>query len=277
MTVETFDVEQGTEAWLDLRRGMLTASTVGALISRKPPAAEDYDCPQCKAAPGYPCMSMAKRSRGPIKVPHSPRVTKANENPDGLSDRLAVANNDTARDLLALIVSERITGWSDPSFFSADMQRGHDVEPIARDWYAEHYSRPVRQTGFIVRTLPSGARIGWSPDGLVSEDGGIEVKAPRAKAHLRTILEQRVPPQHEPQCQAAMFVSGREYVDFCSYYGGMKPFVKRVEADPEWFEVLTRAVEWFEGEAIHMRAEYDRLTAELPETERLLFDLEMVI
>lgn len=277
MTIETFDVEQGTEAWLDLRRGMLTASTIGALISRKPPAAEDYDCPQCNAAPGYPCMSMAKGSPGPVKVPHAPRTARAGENPDGLPDRLTVANNDTARDLLALIVAERITGWSDPSFFSADMQRGHDVEPIARDWYAEHYGRPVRQTGFIVRTLPSGARIGWSPDGLVSENGGIEVKAPRAKAHLRTILEQRVPVQHEPQCQAAMFVSGREYVDFCSYYGGMKPFVKRVEADAAWFDVIARAVEWFEAEAAVMREKYDRLTADLPETERLLFDLEMVI
>lgn len=275
MNIETFDVEQGTEAWLDLRRGMLTASTIGALISRKPPAAEDYDCPQCNAAPGYPCMSMAKGSPGPVKVPHSPRASKASENPDRLPERLEVADNDTARNLLALLVAERIAGFSDPSFFSADMQRGHDVEPIARDLYAEHFNLPVTQTGFVVRTLDSGHRIGWSPDGLVGHGGGIEIKAPRGKNHLLTILAGEVPPEHMPQCQAAMFVSGRDYIDFCSYYGGMKPFFKRVPADDRWFAAIEQAVEQFETKAAQMQAEYETKTNGLPATERLLIDVEI--
>lgn len=269
------ELEQGSPEWLAARLGIVTASVVGQLITRKPPSALDYACPQCSADPGEQCWSVAKKQPTPIKVPHQPRSTKAAENPDRLPERLVVADNDTSHNLTATLVAERITGWSDPTWVSADMQRGHDVEPIARDWYSEHFARDVSELGFMVKTFDSGARLGWSPDGLITSGGGIEVKAPRAKKHLLTILSGEVPPEHMAQCQAGLLVSGREWMDFCSYYGGMKPFIKRVHVDATWFAAITAAVENFEIEAAEMRAKYETATAGMPSTERLLIDMEI--
>jgi len=272
-------LEQGSEEWLEARRGIVTASVVGQLITVKPPAPLDYSCPQCSAEPDEQCWSMAKKEPTPVKVPHSPRTTLATENPDRLPDRLEVADNETSQNLTALLVSERITGWVEPTFMNNDMARGHDVEPIARDWYAEHVHHSVVELGFMVRTLPTGARIGWSPDGLIEGNAGIEVKAPRAKKHLMTILADVVPAAHMAQCQAGLFVSGREWMDFVSYFGGMKPFVKRVHADPTWFAVIERAVDIFEQNAAEMQAKYEQLTAGLPDTDRLPdpYELDLVI
>lgn len=276
MTLKTYEnLEQGSEQWLEARRGLVTASTVGQLIESKPPSALDYACSQCGAEPGNPCMSVAKKDPAPIKVPHSPRSTLAAENPDNLPSRLTVADNETSRALTALLVAERINGWSDPTFFSADMQRGHDVEPVAREWYAEKNGVEVTQLGFMVRALHAGERLGYSPDGIVGDDGLLEVKAPRSKTHLLTHLSGEVPERHLAQIQAGLYVSGRDWCDYVSFYGGMPPFQKRVHADRRWFAAITAAVRHFEAEASEMRAEYESRTTGLPRTERLLFDMEI--
>jgi len=184
------------------------------------------------------------------------------------------ADNPESRGLTALIVSERITGWSDPTYFNNDMQRGHDIEPIARDWYAEKYA-PVKELGFMVRALPNGCRLGYSPDGLVGDDGLIEIKAPRAKTHLMTILSGDVPSQHMAQIQAGLLVSGRDWCDFISYYGGLPPFVKRVQADGAWIGAITDAIDQFDARAEQMQADYAQTTAGLDSTERVYADMEM--
>lgn len=273
-------LEQGTEEWLEARRGVLTASVVGNLISVGSLGAIDYDCTSCRAVVGAACVSKAKRkdeTPAPIKTFHPDRIATAEHNKHTSPPVLTVADNDTTRSITAQLVAERITGFVEPSWTSADMQRGHDVEPIARDWYADFYEAPVKELGFMVREFPSGARLGWSPDGLIAGNASIEIKAPRAKKHLLTILSGEVPPEHMAQCQAGLLVSGRKWMDFCSYFGGMKPFVKRVHADEQWFDVITKAVENFETKATQMQAQYDHATSELPNTERLTFDMEMVI
>lgn len=187
---------------------------------------------------------------------------------------LKVASNDDSRGLTAQLVAERITGWSDPNYMSADMQRGHDVEPIARDLYSETVA-PVTEMGFMVRTFENFHRLGYSPDGLVGDDGLIEVKAPRAKTHLQTHLSGEVPIYHLPQIQAGLLVADREWCDFISFYCGMPPFIKRVHRDEKWAALIVEAVEQFEAKAAEMQAEYDTKTTGLPTTERLLTDMEM--
>lgn len=186
---------------------------------------------------------------------------------------IKVAENMEVRELTARLAAERILGYADPTYVGEDMWRGIEAEEYVRDAYSEHYA-PVAECGFLVRDLDSG-KLGFSPDGLVGEDGLIEVKAPRPKGHLLTVLADEVPIEHMAQCQAGLLVSGRKWLDFVSFSGGMALYVRRVVPDPRWFEAITTAVANFEDAVSRMVAEYHSATAGLPMTERR--DLEMVI
>lgn len=215
------DIEQGTDAWHDIRRGLLTASVVGKL----------------------------------------------------LTPTLKVAENDHSRGLTQTLVAERITGWTETAPMTSDMWRGVESEPFARDKYAEHFA-PVAEVGFMVRE-EEGWRLGFSPDGLVGDDGLIEIKAPRAKTHLRTILTDAVPSQYMAQCQAGLLVTGREWIDFVSFCGGMPLYVKRVLPDPAWHEAITAAAIAFEVSATQIIAAYETRIADMPTTERIDFELKV--
>jgi len=224
MTLTILDnIEQGTDAWHDQRRGIVTASVVGRLLT----------------ATGK------------------------------------VANNDTSRTLTAQLVAERITGWTDLVFVSDDMLRGHDDEPRAVAVYEEHYA-PVQTVGFMVREFDHGMRLGYSPDGLVGDDGLIEVKSRRAKKQLQTILEDEVPAENYAQLQCGLLVSGRAWIDYVSYCGGMPLYVKRILPDPEFMDSILAAVTAFELAASLMVADYEAAVAGRPTTERVI-ELEMVI
>jgi hypothetical protein len=177
------------------------------------------------------------------------------------------AANDYSRALTAALVAERITGHVEPIHETHDMLRGTLSEPFARDIYAEHYA-PVTEVGFMVRDF-GGYRIGYSPDGLVGETGLIEIKSPRQKKHLSTILANDVPLEYMAQCQTGLLVSGREWIDFVSYNGGMPLWHKRVTPDPKWQQAITDAVEAFEENAATMLDTYTTATANLPATERI--------
>lgn len=275
MTLHEYpDLEQGSEEWLAARRGIVTASVVGKLLTISAPSALDYACATCGALASAPCISLTRKEPTPIKTVHDERVATAAAKAKDAPPVLEVADNDTSRAITALLVAERITGWSEPTWFNADMQRGHDVEPIARDLYSQHYA-PVTEMGFMVQEWRDGCRLGYSPDGLVGDDGLIEVKGPRMKAHLLTHLSGEVPLAHMAQIQAGLLVSGRQWCDFISFYGGMPPFIKRVERDQRWIDAILEAVEQFEAKAAEMQAEYETATAGLPMTDRLLVDMEI--
>jgi hypothetical protein len=217
------DLDQGSDEWHDQRRGIVTASVVGRLLT-----------------------TTGK-----------------------------VANNDTSRTTTAQLVAERITGWTDPVYVSDDMLRGHDDEPRAVAAYEAHTGSSVETVGFMVRD-DWGFQIGYSPDGLVGDDGLIEVKSRRAKKQLTTILEDQVPPENFAQLQAGLLVSGRAWCDYVSFAGGMPLYVKRVLPDPEWFDAILSAVAAFESVAAQMVADYRAAVAGLPMTERIV-EMEMVI
>ncbi|TMZ36438.1 hypothetical protein EMG21_33850, partial [Klebsiella pneumoniae] len=163
----------------------------------------------------------------------------------------------------------------EPSFTTADMWRGIESEPIARDLYAEKYA-PVTECGFMVRT-ENDWTLGYSPDGLISDDGLIEIKAPRPKSHVATILSGAVPGYHMAQLQAGLLVSGRSWIDYISFHGGLPMWTKRVHADQRWQDAIVQAVRDFENNARLMVAMYEDAVINLPATERLPQDLEMVI
>lgn len=185
-----------------------------------------------------------------------------------------VASNVQSRGLTALLVAERITGYTDLAYSSDEMLKGHDTEPIAVDLYSENYA-PVTTTGFMVRD-DWGFSIGYSPDGLVGDDGLIEVKSRRQKQQLQTILSDEVPAENMAQLQCGLLVSGRDWIDYVSYCGGMPLYVKRIEPDDAWFGAIVAAVQEFEADAIEMTYNYREATKGLVQTERVV-EMEMIL
>jgi hypothetical protein len=106
----------------------------------------------------------------------------------------------------------------------------------------------------------------------VADDGLIEIKAPRAKTHLNTILSGTVPTYYMAQLQAGLLVSGRNWIDFVSYCGGMPLWRCRVMPNHLWFDAIVAAVTQFEKTAANMTADYRAFTAGLPATERIDFN-----
>jgi hypothetical protein len=217
------DLVQGSEEWHAARRGIVTASVVGQLVT---------------------------------------------------PSTLKPANNPIARSITAALVAERITGFTEPTRMTDDMWRGVEDEPRAREKYAEHHA-PVTETGFMILER-DGIRLGYSPDGLVGDDGLIEIKSRRAKKHLQTILDDQVPVENMAQLQTGLLVSGRAWIDYVSYCGGMPLWVKRVHPDPKWQAAIVAAARQFEATATAMTAAYNAAVAGLPMTERVLEE-EMVI
>lgn len=256
------DLQQGEPEWFAARAGIITASVVGQLVSSRQPSAIETDCPECGALTAEPCIG--KRSPAPLKTLHPARAAAAR----GL-DRVIGADitSDTARGLALTLTAERITGHVELIHENSAMLRGTLDEPFARDKYAEH-NAPVDQIGFMVRD-DYGFRLGYSPDGLVGDDGLIEIKSRAQKKHLATILADAVPAENMAQCQAGLLVSGRQWIDYVSYCSGMPLWTKRVHPDPRWFTAIIEAVAAFEESADDMHARYLESTDGLPATERL--------
>lgn len=217
MTLTVFEqLEQGSDEWLAARCGLVTASTVGQLITTK---------------------------------------------------TVKPAVNDYSRGLTATLTAERITGHVEPMQTSRAMERGTLDEPYARDYYSGHYAEAV-EVGFMVRQF-DGYSIGYSPDGLVGDDGLIEIKSRAQKKHLQTILANEAPLENMAQMQAGLLVSGRDWCDYVSFCSGMPLWTKRVSPDQKWFDAIHAAVQAFEQNAELMIATYSNLTADCPPTERL--------
>lgn len=269
MSLQIFrDLEQGSDEWLAARCGIVTASVVGQLVTSRQPSAIETDCPECGATAVYPCVG--KRSPGPLKTPHPARAAAARE-----LDKVIGADvtSDTSRGLTMTLAAERITGHVEPAQPSRAMERGTLDEPYARDKYSEHHA-PVTELGFMVRQF-DGFKIGFSPDGLVHEDGLIEIKSRAQKIQLKTVLANEVPAENLAQIQCGLLVSGRSWCDYVSYSGGMKLWTKRVYPDPDWHAAIIDAVEQFEQTASEMVSRYLDSTADMPMTERIDHYLEL--
>lgn len=146
-----------------------------------------------------------------------------------LTKTLRTADNDKLRSHVFEIAAQRILGHVEPQYVSDDMIRGHDDEIEARSLYAEHFS-PVREVGFVTNDK-WGFTIGYSPDGLVGDDGQIECKSRRQKYQVQTIANDEVPEEFVLQLQTGLLVTERDWIDFVSYSGGQPLYVKRVYPD----------------------------------------------
>lgn len=165
-----------------------------------------------------------------------------------LTPTLKVADNDKTRAHLYELLAQRVTRYVEPHYISDDMLRGFDDEIAAREAYAKHFA-PVTECGFITNNH-WGFTIGYSPDGLVGDDGLIECKSRRQKYQAQTIIEwtesQTIPAEYVMQCQTGLLVSGRKWIDLVSYCGGMPMIVMRVHPDDAVQEAIIGAAIAFE-------------------------------
>lgn len=203
------DIYQGTDEWLELRRGILTASEMKLIMT-----------PTLKAA-----------------------------------------NNDKSRSHLYELLAQRIGGFVEDGFTSDDMERGHIEEVFARDEYSKNFA-PVTECGFITRddfVSPDGNpfTIGYSPDGLVGDDGLIEIKSRRQKYQIETIINGFMPDDYLLQVQTGLLVTGRKWLDFVSYCGGHRMVVIRHYQDADIMDKIVACAGAFEDNIAAAGAKYD--------------------
>jgi len=123
------------------------------------------------------------------------------------------AFGEPAKKLAMTIAVERITGRPAGSSYSNDhMERGHEQEPVARMAYEDRTFSEVTNGGFFDCGL-----VGCSPDGLVGDDGLIEIKSVIANVHLTNLKRQSYDPAYKWQIIGNMYHTGRQWIDFVSY------------------------------------------------------------
>jgi len=215
MSIKIYEhLEQGTDEWLEARRGIVTASVIGQIIT--------------------------------------PSTVRP-------------ANNDKSRSRLYELASERISGRVEDTPISWQMERGNEEEERARDLYEAHFA-PVDQVGFIVREV-DGVPIGFSPDGLIRDDGIVEFKSRSPRIHVRHVISRRVPPENLAQVMTGLFVTGREWCDYVSFSNGMAMWKTRIYPDKYWFDAIHEALMTAEQQIQQIIADYSAEVEELPVAE----------
>lgn len=147
----------------------------------------------------------------------------------------------------AQLIAERLTGMPAESFSNAAMQHGTETEPEARAAYEFYQGVTVKEVAFVAH--PKIEQAGCSPDGLVGNDGLVEIKCPNTATHLETLLGQTVPSKYMAQMQFQMACTGRAWCDFVSYDPrmpeNMRLFIRRVERDETHIYVLETEIASF--------------------------------
>lgn len=193
-----------------------------------------------------------------------------------LTPTLKIASNEKEKTHLYDLLAQRITGYVEPHFQSYDMERGNFDEEHARKKYSETYAL-VEECGFITNDR-LGFTLGYSPDGLVGDDGLIECKSRVQKWQMQTMIEhvagQTVPADFIIQVQSGLFISERKWCDFVSYSGGMLMATVRAYPIPEFQEAIGNAATAFETRLNEKLEIYNDLVASdarLVPTERLVY------
>ena len=195
--METYLMQQGTDAWHEIRCGKVTASRVADIIA---------------------------------KTKTGQSASRAN--------------------YMAQLVCERLTKTRTESFTNAAMEHGVTQEPFARAAYEAAQGVMVEEVGFVRH--PTIEWAGASPDGLVGDDGLVEIKCPNTSTMIETLLSQKVPSKYITQMQFQMACTGRKWTDYVSFDPRMPEkaqlFVKRVDRDDEYIAEIEAEIVKFLAE-----------------------------
>lgn len=162
---------------------------------------------------------------------------------------------------MAQLVCERLTGTREEGYCNAAMQRGIDLEAQARAQYEFHTGNSVVEEGFVPH--PTIAMCGASPDGLVGEDGLVEIKVPNTATHIATLRGGKIEDRYVKQMHLQMLCTGRKWCDYVSFDDrlpeAMQLHIQRVHLDEELATEM-------EAEITAFLAELDAMIAELANT-----------
>ena len=167
------------------------------------------------------------------------------------------------------LAGEIITGEPMESYSNGHMERGKEWEPDARDAYCEHMICGVSLVGF----MRSGLK-GCSPDALVGNDGGLEIKSAKADIQIERLDAGKLPSEHRAQVQGNIWIAEREWWDFTSYCRGMPLFVVREYRDDKYIRELEAALDRFNEELAEMVERIRRIGHCLSLSEQLKQSLE---
>jgi len=164
---------------------------------------------------------------------------------------------------LAQLVAERLTGQAADSFKSGAMQHGTETEPMARMAYETETGQMVTEVAMIQH--PKIEMAGASPDGLVGDDGLVEIKCPNTSTHIATLMADKAPSGYMAQMQWQMACTGRAWCDFVSFDPrmpeDMQLFIKRVPRDE-------KLIAEYEAEVIKFLAEVQETVDKLIQLRR---------
>lgn len=143
---------------------------------------------------------------------------------------------------LAQKVAEKWLQGPIPGHMDLTMEIGHILENEAIPAYEFEHSLKIERVGLITDDFN---RYGCSPDGLIGEHGGIEIKCPEPKAHVKYLLENKLPNDYATQVHFSLFVTGRKWWKFMSYRRGFPTFLLTIERDEKLMQVFQAALNAF--------------------------------
>jgi len=165
-------------------------------------------------------------------------------------DVIAGGAGKTRKSYMYMLAAEAITGERADSYSNEYMEWGTVTEPQARSMYEFDTGNQVDEVSFV--KFSSDNKIGISPDGLIGDDGGIEIKCPKTTTQIETFLSGKMPACHKAQVQGSLWVTGRKWWDFVSFDpridGKSSYFCVRVERDEEYIAELKDKCLKFEQE-----------------------------
>lgn len=170
------------------------------------------------------------------------------------SDVQAQGKGITRMKYMRKLVVERLTEKPMESYCSRDMDRGKEQEAYARMAYEAMTGNVVQEIDFIKHPI---FLAGCSPDGLVDEDGGVEIKSVLPTVQIETIERGGYPPEHVAQVQGNLWITGRKWWDFVSYSPdlpeNLRLYIYRVKPEMEYIANLEKEIVKFLQEVDEMQ------------------------
>ena len=152
-----------------------------------------------------------------------------------------IANGKGLETYIYNLMAEYYSSAEKENYINADMQRGIDLEPEARLEFEFYTDLDVQEVGFI----EYNEFIGVSPDGLVGDDGLIEIKCPNDSIYFKLLLSNNIKPEYIAQMQMQMYVTDRQYCYFVSYNPNFEKslYIKKINRDEEMIDKLKKGLE----------------------------------